>query len=220
MQNDFEELLSRNIEAAEKIKRNEYNQIKNGVYDSPDPLKSDRAASLFDFIKMVDKLVTLTMKDLGVKFIPDEGKIIPLKTDNPLDSPLITYKLINRKTKGELKPRLREMFQKKNEYDDVEVGEVYGQKFVCHVQFNIFASVYTTAEQVMEKFEEIMIAYAGYFKRNGVVELMFDNQFTDEAFETARQTLSIRNLRYYVEIEKLTVIMRESIKAIETHQLD
>ena len=32
-----------------------------------------------------------------------------------------------------------------------------------------------------------------------------------------RQTLSIRNISYYVEVEKLTVIMRESIKAIETY---
>ena len=67
----------------------------------------------------------------------------------------------------------------------------------------------------MERFEELMITYAGYFKKNGVAELLFDQQFTDQTFETMRQTLSIRNISYYVEVEKLTVIMRESIKAIE-----
>ena len=69
----------------------------------------------------------------------------------------------------------------------------------------------------MERFEELMITYAGYFKKNGVAELLFDQQFTDQTFETMRQTLSIRNISYYVEVEKLTVIMRESIKAIETY---
>ena len=69
----------------------------------------------------------------------------------------------------------------------------------------------------MERFEDLMITYAGYFKKNGVAELLFDQQYTDQSFETMRQTLSIRNISYYVEVEKLTVIMRESIKAIETY---
>ena len=78
-----------------------------------------------------------------------------------------------------------------------------------------FASVYETAELVMEKFEELMIKYAGFFKKNGVGEIIFDNQFTDNAYDSMRQTLSVRNITYYVEIEKLTVIMKESIKSIE-----
>ena len=69
----------------------------------------------------------------------------------------------------------------------------------------------------MDKFEDLMIIYAGYFKKNGVGEIIFDKQYTDEDFKHLRQTLSIRNLCYYVEIEKLTVIMRESIKTIDIY---
>lgn len=202
------------------VEYNKFNEMRKGIYDS-ELLKADKNASLFDFIQMIDKIVTLTMRDLNVKFIPDEGKVIKINTNNvSLDSPMITYKLVDRKAKGELKPRIRETISRKDEYGDTQFGEIYGQKFTCHIQFNIHASSYILAESVMEKFEELMIIYAGYFKKNGVAELIFDKQFTDDNFEEARQTLSIRNLRYYVEIEKLTVIMRESIKAIETYQED
>ena len=47
--------------------------------------------------------------------------------------------------------------------------------------------------------------------------IIFDKQYTDNNFELMRQTLSIRNICYYVEIEKLTVIMRESIKTIDIY---
>lgn len=213
---DFENMLLKYSDNMNNMQFNEFNEIKNGVHDSR-ILKAEKSASLFDFIKMIDKLVTITMKDLDVQFIPDEGKIVYLSNDQPLNKPFITYKLISRKPKGEIKPRFREDFKESKNGETGRVGEIYGQKFKCHVQFNIFASVYEVAEQVMERFEELMITYAGYFKKNGVAELLFDQQFTDQTFETMRQTLSIRNISYYVEVEKLTVIMRESIKAIETY---
>lgn len=166
---------------------------------------------------MVDKVISLTMKDLGVKFIPDEGKIVYLSNELKLDNPMITYKLISRKPKGEIKPRFREHFKEDGDEVTGRIGEIYGQKFQCHLQFNIFASVYEVAEQVMERFEDVMITYAGFFKKNGVGEIMFDQQYTDESYENMRQTLSIRNLTYYLEVEKQTVIMREKIQSIETY---
>lgn len=181
------------------------------------PLRANKGASLFDFIKMISKIVDLTMKDLNVLFIPDEGKGTYLGTDQPIDRPMITYNIIDRSAKGELKPRIRESIQDIDKDGNVCIGNIYGQKFKCHLQFNIFASVYTTAEQVMERFETAMLMYAGYFKKNGVGELLFDKQVTDEDFEIARQSLSIRNIRYYVEIEKLTVIMSQSIVDIDAY---
>lgn len=216
MFNDLENLLQEHSEMTEKKELNRFNEMKNGVHDSKQ-LKADKSATLFDFIKMVDKIITLTMSDMNVIFIPDEGKSVYLSSDQKLDSPMITYKIIERKAKGELKPRIRENFRETDPDGNVRIGEIYGQKFKCHLQFNIFASVYTTAEQVMEMFEEAMMTYAGYFKKNGVAEILFDKQLTDESFDMARQSLSIRNLRYYVEIEKLTVIMRESIREINSY---
>ena len=67
----------------------------------------------------------------------------------------------------------------------------------------------------MEKFEETIIKHTGFLKRNGVAEIFFDKHVTDSHFDTMRETLSIRNLQYYVEIEKLTVMFKEKINQIE-----
>lgn len=213
---DLENLLNEAQKEYDKIKYNQYNNIENGAFDSK-LLKADKNASFYDFITMIDKIVTKTLSEYNVEFIPDEGKIVYLSNDEKLDHPIITYKLKERKPKGELKPRIREHFMEDKGDSNSRIGEIYGQRFKCHLQFNIFASEYKTCNEIMDKFEDLMIIYAGYFKKNGVGEIIFDKQYTDEDFKHLRQTLSIRNLCYYVEIEKLTVIMRESIKTIDIY---
>lgn len=210
MNNDFEQLMA-NRDYLGSIR-----QDINSISSNPKSIrqKSIQGASLYDFIKMVDKLVQLTMPN--VKFMPDEGKVMTLDAVNEFDSPIIIYQVINRKSKKELKPRVREtIVEKTDDSSNERIGEIWGQKFECLVQFNIFASVYDEAEQVMEKFEETIIKHAGFFKKNGVAEIIFDEHLTDSHFDTLRESLSIRNLRYYVEIEKLTVMFREKIKEIE-----
>lgn len=180
-------------------------------------LTADKSATIFDLIKMIDKLVKLTMKDLDVKFIPDEDKT-PIHTpEMQLDNPYITYKIIERVPKGELKPRVRQQIEEKSvDQKESRVGQVYGQKFSSIIQFDIFSSVYATAEQVMERFEELLFTYAGFFKKNGVSEIYFKKQYTDTSYEIYRQQISVRSVQYYVETEKLIVIFRDKIQEIET----
>lgn len=177
--------------------------------------KANKSASLYDFITMLNKVCSLTMPD--VEFIPDEGRITKItESMKNLDHPYITYTVKERIPKGELKHRLREeIYEETDDKGNKRLGEVWGQKFKCCLQFNIFACEYKEAEEVMEKFEELMISYAGYFKQNGVAELFFQKHFTDDYYQNLRETLSIRNLCYYVEIEKQTVIFREKIQEIE-----
>jgi hypothetical protein len=206
---ELEQLLARN-------ENSYFNQPQSSVIEPPSIQTAEKSASLFDLIKMISKLVSLTMKDLNAEFIPDEGKAIIQNVNEQLEHPMITYNVISREPKGELKPRVRQTITEKSELgDENRLGEVYGQKFMCTVQFNIFASVYTTAEAVMERFEELMFTYTGYFKKNGVAELLFKKQLTDDSFDTFRQINSVRNLRYYVEVEKLIVMFKEKIKEVE-----
>lgn len=212
MSNDLERLLQEQ-EYIKNGRREDYEVIPGNEVNTP-ILKAEKSATLFDFITMIDKLVTLTMKN--VKFIPDEKTLKDLDVMNNIDKPIITYKVIERIPKIELKPRLRESFNTNDKVTGEDsLGEVYAQKFACQIQFDILASVYNEAEQVMNDFEELMFAYTGYFKKNGVAELYFKKHLTDSMFENLRENLSIRSLQYYVEIEKITVIFREKIKEIE-----
>lgn len=207
---DFETLLISDDAARDRIK-NKKRQTKGTQ-------QADKNATLFDFIKMIQKLVTLTMKDLKVEFIPDEGKKNLLDVEEKIDHPYITYKILHRIPKDEKKPRIRGSFIEDIKEENKErIGEVYGQKFKCLVQFNILANKFSLAEEVMEKFEDLMFMYTGYFKKNGVSEILFEKQNTDESYDIFRETISVRNLQYYVEVEKLTVVFEEKIKEIETH---
>lgn len=203
----------------ELVKEREYQSTKGDVSiisSSPKSViqKSDKGCSLFDCISMIATLVELNMPN--VKFEPDEGRVITLDAMNNFDQPVITYCVFERETKLEVKPRFRQTIEEIDVEDgEKRIGEIWGQKFKCLVQFNIFASVYKEAEQVMEKFEETILKHTGFLKRNGVAEIFFHKHLTDSNFETMRETLSIRNLIYYVEIEKLTVMFKEKIDQIE-----
>lgn len=179
--------------------------------------KADKLAKMEDMIAMIQLLVNKTLKDLNIKMVPDDMKKNLLEADEKIDHPYITFHVISREPKTELKPRHREEINEIS-YDKEEqrLGAVFGQSFKCIVQFNIFASEYSLAEQVMERFEEMIFLYTGYLKKNGVGEILFKEQLADEAFDSYREILSVRNLRYYVEIEKLTVVFQEKIKEIET----
>ena len=141
----FEEMLQR---------REDYESSRNklnitAANPNKNRQKSNKGASLYDFIKMLDNLLELTMPQ--VKFIPDEGKVMSLDAMTNFDRPVITYQVINRKPKKEIKPRVRELVEEiTDDKNSQRIGEIWGQKFECLVQFNVFASVYSEAEQVME----------------------------------------------------------------------
>lgn len=212
MANDLEYLLEQQREKSKILVKTKYQDEQKGIQTA------DKNASMYDFITMVSKLVSLTMKDLNVEFVSEEGKKLKLEPEELMDAPFISFKLINRTPKDELKPRMRQNIREEIiDKDEERIGEIYGQKFKCLVQFNIFSSVYETAEQVMERFEELIFTYTGFLKKNGVAEVIFNQQITDSSYDFFRQTLSVRNLQYYIEIEKLTVLFKEKIKEIETY---
>jgi hypothetical protein len=208
---DFESLLSSSQEPFGS----------GGVMTTPSPIQTaQKNANLFDFVKMISMLVTTSLDDLKAEFVPDEGREILLDPNKKIDHPYITYKVVERIPKKEIKARERQDITEQIDPEEQRIGAVWGQKFSCIVQFNIFASEYEAAEQVMERFEDMMLTYTGFYKKNGVGELYFKKQYTDEGYNTFRQILSVRNLQYYVEIEKLTVIFKETIKQIQTISLE
>ena len=163
--------------------------------------RSDKGCSCFDFIKMVQKVTHLDLARYNIEFNSDRFKYKVTDPQIVLDNPIITYQTISRvPMNGEIKPRVRDIVK---DQDSNLAGNIYAQKFNCTVQFNIFASVYDLAEEVMSNFESMMIKYAGYFKRNGVAELYFKEEISDSNYDLFRQIISVRNIRYTVHIEHL-----------------
>lgn len=185
--------------------------------DPSNHLRAKKSANLDDLIEMIAKLVSKTMKETNTQFIPDEGGRILADTTKTLNNPYIFYKVIERTPKGELKPRERELITETSADEKTNrQGRIFGQKFKCLLQFNIVASEYSTANKVMTDFEDLMLNYTYYFKRNGVAELLFHKHFTDKDLDIFRQTISVRSLQYYCEVEKLTAVFESDIENIFT----
>ena len=171
-------------------------------------------ATLLDFIDIVALIVESTMDDLHVEFMPDE-KAYVIKNDpiEAINHPIITFKINSRKHKEKhgYKPKVIDSFEVKESDNSVIV---YSERFTSYVQFNIMAPEYRTAWEVMDRFEEMMLAYAETIRGKGIVEYYFNEQYTDQYYDTFRNTLSVLNIDYCVETEKLRVIFSENVKDI------
>ena len=179
------------------------------------PYTAIKGATLQDFIEMVSKLVSKTMKIRQVLFQPDEGARYVVDPSVPIEHPYIFYELIERKPKLERKPREREeIIETGPDQKSNRQGRIWGQKFTCIVQFSFLACDYSTVDAVMNDFESLIFSYTPYLKKNGVAELLFEKHFTDKNLDLFRQTLSVRSLQYYVEIEKLIAVFESEIEDI------
>lgn len=176
-------------------------------------LKASKNATLEDFISMVAKVVNKALAKYNVRFIPDEGAILHDPKEK-LDQPTILYNVISRVPKKELKPRHCENITDSSG-GSTRHGHVWMQRFDCIVQFNVFASDYATANKVMKALEEdVLFAYSGYFKNNGVDELYFKKGYTDHSMDEYRQYVSVRSSQYYVEVSRLMVIWDTTLQEI------
>lgn len=170
-----------------------------------DKQQANKNCDLDDLFAMINKLVVKALKKDNVEFNPDEGARFVVDQQVPINHPIIQFDVISYEPKLELKPRVINQFiEESDDKNDrwKRHGQVWSQRFKCVIQFNIIGSDYITANKVMRDFEELMFRYSGYFKQQGVAEIVFKSRFSDKNYDYYRQNLSVRSLQYYVEIER------------------
>ena len=219
--NEFEKLLNQssffekeNIEFKEALAKKDASKNKTALP------RANGSASLLDFLEMFSLIVNNTMDDMHVECMPDE-KAYVIKEDpvEAINHPIVTFKVKDRQHKEKFgyKPKLVESLI------DEQTGKtvfIYQERFTSLVQINIMASEYRTAWTIMDRIEDTLLSYAETIKGNGIVEYYFNRQYHDEYYDTFRNTLSVLNLEYCVETEKLRVIFKENIKDIVTNDVD
>ena len=188
--------------------------VKPDIY-ATSLLKANGNATLLDFLEMVSLIITNTMDDEHVECMPDE-KAYVIKDDpvEAINHPIVTFKVNDRRHKDNwgYKPKLVETIQDINATGKTAL--VYSERYTSLVQFNIMASEYRTAWKVMDRIEDALLSYAETIRGNGIIEYYFNRQYTDKYYDTFRNTLTVLNLEYCVETEKLRVIFKENIKDI------
>lgn len=199
--------------ADKQVKTNGVDEYK---YQAKGLLKANESATFDDFIEMVSKLVCLTMDENKVEFLPDENQHVLINPENKIDKSYITYRLMSRFPEREIKPMAREEVIEPGVNGEDRIGTIYGQRFDCMVQFNIFASNYKVANKVMKDFEDMIFSFTGYMMSKGVQHILFKGQYTDNDFDIYRKSLSVRNLKYEVKIEDLIVVFKDKVESIIT----
>lgn len=183
--------------------------------EKADRLRSDQGATVDSFIEMISMLVGKTMRKENVEFVPDEGARLSVDQCKEIDHPYILFDVIERRLMQELKPRVRELVGVEPPLDkDGRPGAIFGQKFTCIIQFDVFACDYKTANKVMNDFERLIFKFTSYFKKNGVSEVLFQRQMTDRNLDIYRQSASIRSLQYRVDFETLFVLFASENVAV------
>lgn len=137
----------------------------------------------------------------------------PLKED--VDFPTITYRIVHRKlSEGfkDLKPRPRGTIR--HPYMEGEYIELYGQMFEVSVEFCVYSLSAEEADELVMELEEFLQTYAGFFKKNGVQEILFHSQGEDEVLTEGRVGAAKRKLLYTMRFEKLIVRFLNEIQQI------
>lgn len=217
---DYLEQFNSNMSFSEIKKSTNADTEKNTKeykYQAKGLLKANESATFDDFIEMVSKLVCLTMDEDNVEFLPDENQHVIINPEFKTEKTYITYRLLSRTPEREIKPMVREeIIEPGLKEDEQRTGTIYGQRYDCTVQFNIFASEYKAANKVMKNFEEMIFSFTGYMMSKGVQQILFKGQHTDSDFDAYRKTMSVRTLKYEIKIEDLMVVFKEKIESIIT----
>lgn len=170
-------------------------------------LRSDKPITFLDFIDDLRKLWEAAGKS---------GKIIrhsPMKEVS--ESPTITYRIIRRVLNEhfkDIKPRYRGVIR--HPYIEGEYVELYGQVFDLWVEFGIHSKSAEEADELVMELEEFLQTYAGFFKANGVQEILFHAQGEDDVLEEHRVITAKRKILYTIRFEKIIVRFLNEIQQI------
>lgn len=117
---------------------------------------------------------------------------------------------------GSPKPTLFDVV-KELDGEGIETGDaflMYRQWFDCNVEFNIYGRTNAEARKMRKKFENLLSVYAGYLKRNGVSEIMFEREVSPKSSLNYDESTPMRCIYYYIRFESITPIRQSLINSI------
>ena len=117
---------------------------------------------------------------------------------------------------GGLKPTLTDVVDEVDEEGN-KTGDaflMYRQWYDCNVEFNIYGQTNKEAREIQRKFENLLITYTGYLKRNGVSEIFFLQEVSPKSSLNYVKNTPMRCIYYYIRLESITPIRQSLINQI------
>ena len=181
------------------------------------PLQAENSCNFDQFTDIIKQLLDATWGPKWGTF----SEAFPSGTDaKDVTMPVITYSLkkmspgvINKAGNVELKARHRGTHVITEEGVDPLVVDVYGRVLDCDVTFDIWETNNTKVNQLAMRFMEFMDMYLGYFKGQGVKEVIW-KEFDSEIEVDWRDDVVGRRLSYHVRLEHVFEVQTDTIKKV------
>lgn len=175
-------------------------------------------------ISTIDELADIIKKLCNAAWGTDWGEFSPdIKYGENSDEiilPQITIEINTRDITENmsLKPALIDYIKEKdangNETGDVFL--VYRQLYDCNVEFNIYGRNSQEAREYTKKLETLLNVYAGYLKRQGVSEILFEREVSPKSSLNYTENKNMRSIFYYIRLEEITLVRQSLINGINT----
>jgi hypothetical protein len=123
---------------------------------------------------------------------------------------LITYRIIRRQLGGgkqpfsgpiQYKPQLRATYTDIQE--PTKKFNVFSQWYDNDVQFDCWTKTSTEADQLMAYFDDFMRKHRWVWRRNGVVQILYGQQYRDTEVTKWRNDITERSVKYFIRTEYL-----------------
>jgi hypothetical protein len=117
---------------------------------------------------------------------------------------------------GSIKPKLVDII-KETDGNDQETGDaflIYRQWFDCNVEFNFYGRTNKEARQLQKRFENLIMVYTGYLKRQGISEMFFSREVSPKCSLNYDESTVMRCIYYYIRFESIMPIRQSLINSI------
>ena len=186
------------------------NPLAGVIPAKPDRLTADKGCNVLEFASMQKELLNKAWgNDWGIFTLEyNTGKKL-----NETNLPVITFNIMSRipsKKKPGLKPRIY-----LTGYDDSDPGYLiiqHSQWHDCIIEYNLFHNTMNEAFELMSRFELFNTLYAGYFKQNGIMELIFRQEVPTSSTLKIDNIIPSRCVYYDMVIQN---IFTQRIKATD-----
>ena len=139
--------------------------------------------------KIEDDALPIVTYDINSREISDGKNIKPIKTDSYIE-------VVNGQETG----------------DSIQV---YRQWFDCLVEFDAYGSNQLEARRVLDKVEEILTLYAGYFKKAGVSEMFFVKEIPSKRSINYIKDIAMKSVIWYVRLERIYTTKSSVLKELD-----